>query len=193
MSAAESLGEKRNSFVFPLTKISRRFICNTGGKNNINTGTLGQCMRNAHQMERDTNNCPTCRVKRSQVGKAQRFKLMSFLIGNRRRIWRPWGASFRRINSHLSLQLPPHFSFISLNVRFFVGSTFYRFTGSLSPLSSLPSLLGSFLFVWTYALSYDIIHEITTKVLSSAGNKEAPYKCLVLHFLVFISWTEVGL
>lgn len=26
MSAAESLGEKRNSFVFPLTKMSRRLI-----------------------------------------------------------------------------------------------------------------------------------------------------------------------
>lgn len=33
ISPAESLGLKRNSFVFPLTRISRRFICNT--KNNF--------------------------------------------------------------------------------------------------------------------------------------------------------------
>lgn len=43
MSAAESLGEKRNSFVFPLTKISRRLICNTD-KNKI--GTLELYMKN---------------------------------------------------------------------------------------------------------------------------------------------------
>lgn len=35
MSAAESLGEKRNSFVFPLTKISRKFICKTQKKKMI--------------------------------------------------------------------------------------------------------------------------------------------------------------
>lgn len=150
MSAAESLGEKRNSFVFPLTKISRRFICNTGKKQQhryIRTVYEKHCR--THEMEHDTNNCPTCCIKHSQMGKAQRFTLMSFLIGNRRRIWRPWGASFRRINSHLLIQLPPLLFFHFSESLFLCWFHILSLTGSLSPFYLCPHkpdvLLGSVL------------------------------------------------
>lgn len=139
-------------------------------------------------MERDANNCPTCCINHSQMGKAQRFTLMSFLIGSRRRIWRPWGVSFRRINSHLLIQLPPRtfLSFLWISASLLVphSVTYWQFV-TFSSLPSQARCSARFCsFVWTYTSSYEIIHEITIKVLYLAANKKHYTNVLFCIFCV---------
>lgn len=82
MSAAESLGEKRNSFVFPLTKMSRRLIWNTD--------------KNRSEHERRWSNATFIFQKMSH-GRVHRCTVVWF---NRkeRKVVRPWGPSSKGSN-----------------------------------------------------------------------------------------------
>lgn len=141
----------------------------------------------------NTNNCHIKNLSnRKNTGES-----WSHLIGNRGRVWGPRGASFRRINSDLSLQLPPHFSLIPLTVFFSMVPISVTYWQSVTFTSlSLTSQMFCFtlclclemkpcLYLFEHILNDILFTRLKRKFTLLSANSRHYASCIVLYFITF--------
>lgn len=158
--------------------------------------TLELCMRNVIGRTKWNINTNNCHIKnlsnRKHAGES-----WSRLIGNRGRVRGPRGASFRRINSDLSLQFPPHFSLIPLTVSFSLVPNSVTYWQSVTFTSlSLTSQMFCFtlclclemkpcLYLFEHILNEILFTRLKWKFTLFSANLRHYASCIVLYFITF--------